>query len=364
MQSAGSFVILELEEDQVHIVENMWSSLKDFYSMNNLNETSLGHQILLREGQHQQRGVDNSKAEERVGYRFVQTYMTGRDQVLPTTIQDALNHTIESKQGIEDSFKLFAEIGHRVATILSAGILRKDPLVMNSVVKGLLHDGCTTYAGAYHRLSRYIITPEERQQQRSAATSKKSCTESLRSHTDWTVTTPIPLSDIPGLHLWKPNQKGWIAPEKLVQDLHAIKMKDPQTTVSCRPRTHYVVVMAGKWMELLTNGQIPACIHRVVTQTGRRTIPTTNNAAVFLTTSDDNEDDSLVPSVMQRRLSAPFFLRPKTTLFEMVTELYNQQQQHYQTSQEAISEIYEMFDGFIEMVTKQQEKRKGEDSKI
>ena len=123
------------------------------------------------------------------------------------------------------------------------------------------------------RLSRYVLKESETDPLK----------ESLRAHTDWTLTTPIPLSATPGLQLWRRHYQQCIEPESLVLDLPL-------------PRTRCLVVMTGKWMELLTNQAVPACFHRVVSQTSQKT-----------------------------RLSAPFFLRPKEFVFtvQSLSDVFN-----------------------------------------
>ncbi len=285
--SAGSFLLLELNETQASVVDDMWESMQMFFDQ--VEEGDLHHQTLAREGD----------AHENVGYKFVQTYNTPGDVVLPTTIQDALGQDPTTHRSASDSFLFFAEIAATVATVVSAGALKEDPQIMKSVVDGLLHSSSTRFASANQRLSRYVLTDSE----------TGPLKESLRAHTDWTFTTPIPLSATPGLHLWKPDSEQWVAPESLVRDLPLA-------------RTRYLVVMAGKWMELLTNQVVLACIHRVVSQTSQ-----------------------------EARLSAPFFLRPKEVVFESLSGEFNNPHHTSPTmsTEEATNEIHKMFQGFIEM---------------
>jgi isopenicillin N synthase-like dioxygenase len=83
--------------------------------------------------------------------------------------------------------------------------------------------------------------------------------------------------------------------------------------------------MAGKWMELLTNQGVLACIHRVVCQTSQAA-----------------------------RLSAPFFLRPKEVVFQSLSDEFNSPLQVSETMspKDATTAIHSMFQGFIG-VTKQ-----------
>lgn len=287
--STGGYLLLELEESQAYVVEDMWASLQAFFDREDLKDDELHHQTIAREGD----------AHENLGYKFVQTYNTPGDLVLPTTIQEALGNSPTSQRGAADSFLLLAEIASKIASVVAAGALDEDPEVMQSVVDGLLHTSSTHFASSNHRLSRYVLTESE----------ANPLKESLRSHTDWTLTTPIPLSATSGLHLWKPHSKQWVAPEALVTGLPL-------------PRTRYVVVLAGKWIELLTKQRVLACVHRVVTQTSQ-----------------------------EPRLSAPFFLRPKEFVFESLSGQFNDPEQASDdmSTEEAIARIHSMFQGFIDL---------------
>lgn len=285
--SSGSFLLLELEEPQAAIVDNMWESMQEFFDQ--VEEKDLRHQTIAREGD----------THENLGYKFVQTYNTLGDVVLPTIIQDTLGHSPTTQRCASDSFLSFADIAMAVAIAVSAGALNEEPDVMRSVVNGLVHSSSTRFASANHRLSRYVLTDSETDLLK----------ESLRAHTDWTLTTAIPLSATPGLHLWKPNSEQWVAPESLVHDLSL-------------PRSRYLVVMAGKWMELLTNQAVLACIHRVVSRTSQHA-----------------------------RLSAPFFLRPKEVVFESLSNEFNNPDDtsEIMSTQQATGAIHSMFQGFIDM---------------
>jgi hypothetical protein len=291
VSSAGGFLLLELEESQECIVQDMWTTLHSFFDSNRtdlLNADQLHHQALAREGGD----------HENSGYKFVQTYNSPGDVVLPTTIQGVIGNSGITERGITDSFLLFADIASKVTSVVVAGALEEDPVVVQSLVDHLLHNATTRFACSNHRLSRYILMESEADPLK----------ESLKPHCDWTLMTPIPLSATPGLQLWKPNSKQWIALESLVMDLPL-------------PRTRYVVVLAGKWIELLTNQTVVSCIHRVVTQTSQ-----------------------------EARLSAPFFLRPKESVFESLTRQFNDPEEATEdmSTEEAMIRMHSMFQGSID----------------
>jgi isopenicillin N synthase-like dioxygenase len=113
-------------------------------------------------------------------------------------------------------------------------------------------------------------------------------TENLGSHCDWSIFTIVPVSEVAGLQIF--NGEAWVSPE-IVARRHAerdgVNMSD---STSCW-NTKYAVVMAGKWLELLTNGRVPSTIHRVVSPRGS-----------------------------PRRFSVPFFLRLRPEVLETVEE--------------------------------------------
>ena len=301
-ENTGGYMIVELDDDDnysndddddntnsdVSIVEDMWSTMEDFFS---LSETSkmVDTQIV---------GIKNG------GYNFIRTYMNRQGYILPETIQETLERgggntaiDTDSKKsnqydnGIKGSNKLFATMAKTVGILTMAGSSSSSSSssipFCNKIISSLLDDKQQQFVNAEHRLSQYIIGNENEQKEESTSNQEKQ-KESLRSHTDWTVTTCIPLSSIPGLQIYKPKTNEWIIPELLLKG---------------RGRTKYVIVMAGNWIELLTNQKIISCVHRVVN-------PTT-------TTSTNKNNNS------NRRLSAPYFLRPKRYIFDMMQEVFN-----------------------------------------
>ena len=76
------------------------------------------------------------------------------------------------------------------------------------------------------------------------------------------------------------------------------------------PPCAYVIVLAGEFLQLTSNGQVPVCIHRVV--------PPRNNAHDAGGTTDDDDCDGderrdirRRPMTYKPRVSAPMFLRPR-----------------------------------------------------
>lgn len=292
-EDSGGYIVVELDEEGVSTVEDMWATMEAYFSLPPDKLNGVSKQMLEKEdGSH----------DPQAGYHFQQTYMNKDGEILPDSIQNALRDTSNDdgsnphlsnecsddlhRRGVEDSYRLFAEMCKTVGTIIAAGALEKDLVLMDRVTNSMLNGRKGhPFVNAEHRLSRYILSNNDS----IGGVAKPK--ESLISHTDWTFMTCIPLSAIPGLQLWKPQEQEWIVPE-------AILGKDERDE-----RTKYVVVMAGKWIELLTDRKITSCVHRVVTQMQEPPSPT---------------------GTPRPRLSAPFFCRTKRSIFEMARDEFNE----------------------------------------
>ena len=301
-QTFGGFLVVQLDESDASIVSDMWSTMEEYFSLSP-EQLQVDTQILKK---------DDGSHDPEAGYHFRQTYMNMDGEVLPETIQNTLEGYNEINnmpynraahdRGIEGSYKLFADITKTVGTIVAAGALDKDLPLMDKVATSMLDDrNGHPFVNADHRLSRYILSKN----------SDKSAKESLISHTDWTFTTCIPLSAIPGLQVWKPNEKEWIVPEAILGG---------------KDRCSYVVVMAGKWIELLTQQKITSCVHRVVT----------------MNTGDQD--------TAKARLSAPFFCRTKRSIFDTFQDEFDESWEppsESMSENEAIASIGQLFANWI-----------------
>lgn len=88
---------------------------------------------------------------------------------------------------------------------------------------------------SFQRLMRYLPS----QQHRS--------TTHLQAHCDWTLVTLIPISQVPGLQVH--TDQGWVQAER-------------------HKGGSGVVVLIGKWLEILTGGSVESTIHRVILPEG------------------------------------------------------------------------------------------------
>jgi hypothetical protein len=322
------------------ILSSMWCALRDFFFVVNFwnLQDSLHHQSLPGPSSQQ------SSNENDCGYRYVQTYMndgTGRvvpnvidetmqlfrrrpclhDNKVPTDIletwkvslrnklrppstakatcfedghDDALtgvaiapveSSTTPHSSVIEETFYLLNEPSLITASVAWCGARdQRDPACTQQLVMHLLttedahgeKNGCLP-GTSMQRLAQYV----------TCSSQQDNCvTEGLTSHTDWSLMTAIPVSPVPGLHIWI--SPTWFSPEDI---LHQLTDKDSSSSSSS---SNYCTLMAGKWLEILTRQKIPACIHRVVSADNNQTLRT------------------------RQRLSAPFFLRPISKVAEQV----------------------------------------------
>ncbi len=152
-----------------------------------------------------------------------------------------------------------------------------------------------TMSNSYQRIIRYL-KPKQQQQQSSisggATEEKEEEDAAFWPHVDSTFLTLIPLPDVAGLEVWCPSslysesdnlsERGeWVRPIKpLTADTNDV----------------HVVALAGEFMQLLSNGDVPTCIHRVIA-------PKPPPPFDFAGSSNAKK--------YKPRVSAPLFLRPR-----------------------------------------------------
>ena len=142
-------------------------------------------------------------------------------------------------------------------------------------------------SNSYQRIIRYL-------KPQSAAAAEEDA--AFWPHVDSTFLTLIPMPEIAGLEVWCPSseysesdnlaERGeWVRPIKPVVD-DANSQEDDGTI--------HVVALAGEFLQLLSNGQVPTCIHRVIA-------PQPPTQSTY----------SSAPKQYKPRVSAPLFLRPR-----------------------------------------------------
>lgn len=127
-------------------------------------------------------------------------------------------------------------------------------------------------SNSYHRLIRYL-QPDE-----------NATGAAFEPHVDSSFLTMIPMPKLPGLEIWCPSRSTkddgsrewgeWVQPTL-------------QTDEQLNDGNAYIIVMAGHFLELTSDGKVPTCIHRVIP-------PSNKNTGMY-----------------QPRISGPLFLRPR-----------------------------------------------------
>ena len=149
-------------------------------------------------------------------------------------------------------------------------------------------------ANSYQRLIRYL-----KPQQNDETVD----TPAFWPHVDSTFLTMIPMPTLPGLEVWCPSKKyatsddmaergEWVRPIIPFDDDYAssIPGKNEEDDDDCA----YVIVLSGEFLQLLSDGSVPACIHRV--------IPPKSSSPSASSSSKQK---------YKPRVSAPLFVRPR-----------------------------------------------------
>jgi hypothetical protein len=272
-KASGGCVLLEFAKDdkKVDTLNCMWSCMTAFYAA----KAGIPSDSLMQQYLPPISVSTISETQQLGGYDFVQTFLDDNKQVVPTTIQDFFYVAEESQIGVSDSFMMLASVSKMIATVVASGALNKSPQSMERVIEEIL-DG---YSCCNHRLCQYLPLKSSDDEVMASSSSL------LRSHTDWTLVTSIPVSPIPGLLVFHPSRQEWMAPDMIGTHTKNIG-NDAQ----------YCLVMAGKSLDLLLGYDTGlACIHQVMPL-----------------------------SFDLQRLSAPFFLRTKESISQQINDQYNQ----------------------------------------
>jgi isopenicillin N synthase-like dioxygenase len=319
LQQSGGFVLLDLQPDnqttsESQIVRDLWNFVDYLYQVI-YQDTGADASMVVRDSRFRHQTLTRSHdaaAHFYSGYAFVQTSLV-HGTLCPPWLAHAVG-TMGSDQLVA-AYQMLGRIGRLYTTAVLAGYgilhdavvedagtnvpgwrlvkapdnsqqtIRNAKVLQQSrqLVDALLDDDNRMYAGAYHRLARYLPVA-------AADTAANAPRESLRSHADWTLATNIPVSRMAGLEIYQAHQ--WIQPEAWVQQK---QQPDGLGKASSHEHSRYVVLMTGKWLEIVTAGRVESCIHRVVSN----------------------------PHATTQRISVPFFMRPKDAVFQLVKETFD-----------------------------------------
>lgn len=245
-QRTGGYIILELGEDESEILDRMWNSTHKLHDVNeDKANLTLRHQTLARD-------VTPGSKRESTGYDYIETSIRRRDGVfVPENLDDALSEAFRS------SFQLLKRLADLVTSSLLSGSTSMTRDAIANLIETMVDDGRdigivdeTSHSCTMQRICRYAAVPNDLEMDEI---------ETLKGHTDWTILTLVPVSQVPGLEIYDPEMRSWVRPELSV----ARDAADDSDRHSS-----FVIVLAGKWMELLTDGKVKAAVHRVVASKG------------------------------------------------------------------------------------------------
>jgi hypothetical protein len=169
-----------------------------------------------------------------------------------------------------------------------------------------------TMSNSYQRIIRYLKPKQPANDEQTADDNDAA----FWPHVDSTFLTLIPMPEIAGLEVWCPSSRyaesddlaergEWVRPMKptiseenngavtIVTDDGSSSSSSDSDEEDC---IHFVA-LAGEFLQLLSDGQVPTCIHRVIAPK-----PPSPSAFGFGTSSNQK---------YKPRVSAPLFLRPR-----------------------------------------------------
>lgn len=165
------------------------------------------------------------------------------------------------------------------------------------MVPGNHEEIADTMSNSYQRIIRYLKPKPENEQGENVEDDA-----AFWPHVDSTFLTLIPMPEIAGLEVWCPSSRyaesddleergEWVRPIK-----PTVTDEGMDAEGSSEEDCIHVVALAGEFLQLLSDGQVPTCIHRVIAPK-----PPPPSAFGF-----GNSNKKYKP-----RVSAPLFLRPR-----------------------------------------------------
>lgn len=289
-----------LEEKDAAVIDRMWRAMENIFSE---------HQ----QDRHPAKGLHRQTLSRDVGAAAEQT-ASGYDYIHfpPVNEREAehLRNLLSGEerriQDVRDAFDLICHIGRcfSAAHLTQAKTAGAESL---RVIAHLLDSGDQGgNSRSFQRLAKYYYRNNQLHQQGTRQISSHQM-ESIRPHCDWSFATLVPVSAVTGLEIYNGNV--WIRPEEVARrhyrqqqapELSGDENNDTARSTTLQWQSRYIVVLAGKWLEILTNGAIRSTIHRVVR------------------CCSDSESAN---SPAARRMSAPLFLRPTRKVSEDAEDL-------------------------------------------
>ena len=316
-RSSGSgCTIIRLRGKDASSVNGLVNFADDFFDGVDNEEcnTDINNVGMVRVDDNVHFGFDanvNGKGKMQVLYTKLVPSQNNNDEqpiMLPKEVGELVG--IESLSNAHDGMNTLFDIGSQITSAV---------LGMTDCSTNKLLDDCTAscndfnhevehhsdnVANSYQRLIRYL---EPQQNDETVDT------PAFWPHVDSTFLTMIPMPKLPGLEVWCPSKKyatsddmaergEWVRPIIPFNDASSIPGKDEEDCA-------YVIVLSGEFLQLLSDGSVPACIHRV--------IPPKSSSPSASSSSKQK---------YKPRVSAPLFIRPrrrKDAILNVASDLKN-----------------------------------------
>lgn len=244
----------------------------------------------------------NVNEEDKMQVLYTKLIPEGEDEdpmLLPLEVGDLVG--TKSLSGAHRGISTLFDIGNQITSAVlgmdseSSNKLLDDCSITSTAkveMKSSNHEQIAdTMSNSYQRIIRYLEPKPANEQDEDAQSD-----EAFWPHVDSTFLTLIPLPEIAGLEVWCPSSRfaesedmaergEWVRPCKP-------SVADSESGEDCI----HVVALAGEFLQLLSDGQVSTCIHRVIA-------PKPPLPSAFGFGSSNKK--------YKPRISAPLFLRPR-----------------------------------------------------
>jgi len=219
--------------------------------------------------------------------------------MLPCEVGDLVG--TQSMNEAHDGMNTLLNIGSQITSaVLGSDVASTDKLLDDCTRGGRRGSESTlanSVSNSYQRLIRYL---EPKQLDGAESGESEDNDPAFWAHVDSTFLTLIPMTAKPGLEVWCPSEdvlnenlaeRGeWVRPIKPIDGAKSSTEKEHKEDDSV-----YVFALAGEFLQLLSDGNVPTCIHRVIPP------PASPSSYGF-----SGKKEKYIP-----RVSAPLFVRPR-----------------------------------------------------
>ena len=252
-------------------------------------------------------GFDNNVNEEGKMQVLYTKLIPGKNDedplLLPLEVGDMVG--TKSLSYAHDGMSTLFDIGSQITSAMlgmdseSTNKLLDDCSSTNKKVK-MVSDNheeiADTMSNSYQRIIRYL-KPKPSNEFESGAENDAA----FWPHVDSTFLTLIPMPEIAGLEVWCPSSRNAESKDlaergEWVRPIKPSSLNEPPCSEEEGEDFVHVVALAGEFLQLLSDGDVPTCIHRVIA-------PKAPSPSAF---GFGNRNKNYKP-----RVSAPLFLRPR-----------------------------------------------------